>query len=135
MAKITGDKYELEYRASDNVMYIKVWGFYMPEDAMAFIKDYSTETQKFIPSKTTLIIDSVGLKTSKPEAKILLVECLKLYMNLTYKNRLFLKSTSPTANIMIKNAMREAGMEEGRDGSFMDSMSEIEDYIKSNLRL
>ena len=132
MAQITGDKYELEYRASENTLFVKVWGFYLPDDAMAFIRDYGTETQKLIPEKTSLVIDSIGLKTSKPEAKVLLIECLKLYMQLAYKNRVFIKSESPTANMMIKSAMKEAGMVEGKDGIFLDNMSLIEDYIKTH---
>lgn len=131
MAKVTGDKYELEYIKSKAMFFIKVWGFYLPEDAMAFIKDYSEETNKFIPEDTSLVIDSIGLKTSKPEAKMLLVECIKLYMQLPYKNRVFIKSESPTASMMIKGAMREGGMTEGKDGVFLDSMSAIEDYIKN----
>jgi hypothetical protein len=130
MAKVTGDKYELEYISSKKIFFIKVWGFYLPEDAMAFIKDYSTETKKFIPADTSLVIDSAGLKTSKPEAKALLVECIKLYMQLAYKNRVFIESESPTANMMIKSAMKEGGMIEGKDGVFLKNMSAVEDYIK-----
>lgn len=132
MAKVTGDKYELEYIASKRMFFIKVWGFYSSEDAMAFIRDYSTETKKFIPGETSLIIDSTGLKASKSEAKTLLIECIKLYMQLPYKNRLFIKSESPTATMMIRSAMREGGMKEGKDGEFVGNMSEIEDYIRTH---
>jgi hypothetical protein len=130
MAKVTGDKYELEYIPSKNMFFIKVWGFYSPEDAMAFIKDYSDEIKKFVPAKTSLVIDSTGLKTSRPEAKVLLVECIKLYMQLAYKNRVFIKSESPTANMMIRTAMKEGGMVDGKDGVLLDNMNAVDDYIK-----
>lgn len=53
-------------------------------------------------------------------------------MQLPYKNRLFIKSESPTANMMIKSAMREGGMVEGKDGIFLDNMNSVRDYIKNN---
>jgi hypothetical protein len=132
MAKVTEDKYELEYRSSENMFFIKVWGFYSPEDAMAFIKDYNNETKTFIPTNTSLVIECSGLKTSKPESKLLLVECIKLYMQLPYKNRIFIKSDSPTANLMIKSAMREGGMVEYKEGIFLDNMSAVIDYIRTH---
>jgi hypothetical protein len=132
MAKVTGEKYELEYIASKNMFFIKVWGFYSLEDGMAFIKDYNAETKKFLPAKTFLIIDGTGLKTSKLEAKVLLVECIKLYMQLAYKNRIFIKCQSPTATLMIKSAMKEGGMIEDKDGLFLDNMSAVEEYVKTH---
>jgi len=132
MPKITGSKYELEYTSNKNTYFVRVWGFYSQEDAMAFIKDYNTETKKFNPKNTSLVIDSTELLTSKPEVKLLLVECIKLYMQLPYKNRLFIKSKSPTANIMINNAMKDGGMISGKDGSMLDDMIAIENYIKAH---
>lgn len=132
MPKVIGDKYELEYIASKNIFFIKVWGFYSTEDAMAFIKDYTAEVKRFTPTKTSLVIECTGLKTSKPESKLLLVECMKLYMQLPYKNRIFIKSESPTANMMVKSAMRDGGMVEGKDGLVLDTMSAVEDYVKTH---
>jgi hypothetical protein len=132
MAKVIGDKYELEYTASKNMFFIKVWGFYSTEDAMAFIKDYTAETKKFTPANTSLVIECSGLKTSKPESKLLLVECMKLYMQLPYKNRIFIKSESPTATMMLKGAMRDGGLVEGKDGLVLDTMSAVEDYVKTH---
>jgi hypothetical protein len=132
MAKVIGDKYDLEYTASKNMFFIKVWGFYSTEDATAFIKDYTAEMKKFIPAKTSLVIEGTGLKTSKPETKLLLVECMKLYMQSPYKNRIFIKPESPTATMMIKSAMRDGGMVEGKDGLFLDTMSAVEDYVKTH---
>ena len=132
MAKVTGDKYELEYTCSEKMFFIRVWGFYLPEDAMAFIKDYNTVATQFAPEQTSLVIDSTQLKTSTQESKLLLIECIKFYMQLPYKNRLFIKSESPTANMMIRSAMREGGMVEGKDGIFLDNMSSVKDYLKNN---
>lgn len=132
MAKVTGSKYELEYIAEKSMFFIKVWGFYTEEDAQAFLKDYSAETKKINPRITTLVINSTDLVTSKPEAKILLIECIKLYMQLPYKNRLFIKPKSSTANLMIKNAMKDAGMIDGKDGLLIESMQAVEEYIKSH---
>lgn len=132
MPKITGSKYELEYTSSRNMFFIRVWGFYSQEDGQAFINDYSRETKKFGPQNTSLVIDSTELLTSKPEAKLLLVECMKLYMQLPYKNRLFIKSKSPTANLMINNAMKDGGMIYGKDGSILEDMNAIEEYIKAH---
>lgn len=129
MAKITASKYEMEYMPNKKVFFIKVWGFYTQEDAMAFIKDYNVETKKFTPSNTTLVLDGTGLLTSKPEAKLLLVECIKLYMQLPYKNRMFIKSASSIANLMIKNAMKDGGMVDGKDSMFIDDMNAVEKYI------
>lgn len=130
--KITGSKYELEYTANKNVFFIKVWGFYTQEDAQAFLKDYRTETEKIPPRNTSLVIDSTELLTSKPEAKLLLIECIKLYMQLPFKNRLFIKSKSPTANIMISSAMKEGGMVNSKDGIMLDNMKTIEDYLQTH---
>lgn len=132
MAKITGEKYELEYTESKNIFNIKVWGFYSTEDAMAFIKDYSDMIQKFVPDKTSMVIDSVGLKTSKPEAKVLLIECIKLYMQLPYKNRMFILSSSPSANLMLKSAIKEGGMLDGKDYFLVNNSGEAEEYIRNH---
>ncbi|MDP4164765.1 MAG: hypothetical protein Q8898_16855 [Bacillota bacterium] len=130
MLEVKGAKYELKYSADKDMFSVRVWGFYSPEDALAFIKDYTDITKKFKPEKTSLVIDGTDLLTSKPEAKVLLVECLKLYMQLPYKNRLFLKPKSATAGIMISSAMRDAGMKNGKDGLMLDDMKAIEDYLK-----
>lgn len=111
MAKVAGDKYELEYSAVSNTFFVRVWGFYSQEDALAFITAYNSEVKKFDPKNTYLVIDGTELLTSRPEAKLLLVECLKLYMQLPFKNRLFLKPNSPTAGMMVKSAMKDAGMD------------------------
>jgi hypothetical protein len=132
MAKITGEKYELEYAESKSTFYIKVWGFYSTEDAMAFIKDYSDLIKKFVPAKTSMVIDSVGLKTSRPEAKVLLVECIKLYMQLPYKNRVIILSSSPSANLMLKSALKDGGMTEGKDCVSVNNISEAEEYIRNH---
>lgn len=132
MPKITGSKYELEYSSKEQTFFIRVWGFYSQEDALAFINDYSTETKNFSPQNTSLIIDSTELVTSKPEAKLLLIECIKLYMQLPYKNRLFIKPKSATANIMINSAMKAGGMLNDKDGLILDDMTAIEDYLKSH---
>lgn len=132
MPKITGSKFEMEYIPAKSMFHIKVWGFYSPEDAQDFINAYVSETQKFTPQTTSLVIDSTELLTSKPEAKVLLVECMKLYMQLPYKNRLFIKSSSPTASMMIKNAMKSGGMLTEKDGTMLDDMTAIEEYIKTH---
>jgi hypothetical protein len=132
MPKVTGSKYELDYMASKNMFFIRVWGFYSQEDALAFIKDYTEELKKFNPRNTSLVIDSTELLTSKPEAKLLLVECMKLYMQLSYKNRIFIKSKSATANIMIKSTMKDGGMIDGKDGLLLDDIKAAEDYIKTH---
>jgi len=132
MPKVTGSKYELEYIANKEMFFIRVWGFYSQEDALAFIKDYSSEIKKFDPQKTSFVIDSTELVTSKPEAKALLIECMKLYMQVPYKNRLFIKPASATANMMINSAMKDGGMTIGKDGLMLDDMKAIEDYIKAH---
>jgi hypothetical protein len=132
MPKVSGSKYEMEYISSKNMIFIRVWGFYTQEDAMAFINSYSDETKKFNPKQTSLIIDATELLTSKPEAKLMLIECMKLYMQLPYKNRIFIKSQSATANIMIKSTMKDGGMVHGKDALILDSISAAEDYIMGN---
>ncbi|HEX2946276.1 MAG TPA: hypothetical protein VHT96_10020 [Clostridia bacterium] len=132
MAKVTGAKFELEYSTVNNAFSIRVWGFYSQEDAQAFISAYDSEIKKFDPQNTYLVIDGTELLTSRPEAKLLLIECMKLYMQLPYKNRLFLKPNSPTAGMMVKSAMKDGGMELGKDGLMLDDLKAIEDYIKTH---
>jgi len=132
MPKITGSKYELEYISSKNMFFVRVWGFYTQEDALAFIKDYNAETKKFNPTNTSLVIDATELVTSKSEAKLLLVECMNLYMQLSYKNRIFIKSKSSIANMMIKSAMKASSMIDGKDGFLLEDMKAVEDYIKAH---
>lgn len=122
MSKVSGTKYEVEYIPSKNLFSVRVWGSYTAEDATAFIRDYTAETKKFIPQNTSLVIDGTEITTSTSEAKKLLAECIKLYMQLPYKNRFFVKSTSATANLMLRNAMKTGGMVIDQDAVFIDSL-------------
>ncbi len=130
MAKVIGTKYEMEYQLLKKMFFIKVWGFYSPDDANAFINDYTAETKKFNPANTSLVIDCDGLVTTTSDAKVLLVNCMQLYMQLPYKNRIFIKSTSATCNIMLKSAMKEGGMVYGQDGLILDDLKTVYEFIQ-----
>jgi hypothetical protein len=53
-------------------------------------------------------------------------------MQLAYKNRVFILSSSPSANLMLKSAIKDGGMQEGKDFVLVNSISEAEEYTRNN---
>jgi hypothetical protein len=104
-------KFSLMLNKAEKILNAETHGLFKPEDAAAFVADYTHIVGQINPAEYTLHFDSAQLKVSTQDMIPLLSACFKMYKKDGYKKIIFDCGTSATLKMQIRRVGTMVGLE------------------------
>jgi hypothetical protein len=100
---------------------VTVDGFPTPENAQTVLKNYQDIVSGVNAKENSLLIDCTGLGVFQQESIAILEKLFKLYMDVGFKNIVFIKSKKSIQNMQLTRVAKSIP---GFYGVFVDDMDE-----------
>lgn len=96
------------FKTESNSIHVEVEGFFKPEDAMNYERDFRTEIAKVTPANSTLYIDAKKLLVSTEEMTAMLSALLSLYDSLGFSDvTIEAGEENPIVKMQLNRLVRE----------------------------
>ena len=92
------------------VLFLTLEGRFDEETAGKFVKDFTAETSKIIPTQYTLEIDAGEVSVISPDMQETLKSCFKLYQSVGFKKVLMHLKGNAILSMQVKRLAADAGL-------------------------
>jgi P pilus assembly chaperone PapD len=103
-------KFTLRLDKQGKIFYAEVHGSFKPEDANAFVTEYTQNVNSINPTEYELNFDSTKLKVNTQDMVPMLAACFEMYDKAGYRRIVFDCSGNPTLKMQINRVAKMTGL-------------------------
>jgi hypothetical protein len=103
-------KFDMSLDKIKKVLNIRIWGMYTPDDANAFVEEFTKVASSVQAAEFILNFDAQELAVSKQEMLPMLEGCFKMYKTLGFKKVIANVGKNATLKMQLSRVGRNSGL-------------------------
>jgi hypothetical protein len=104
-------KYEMSLDKARNQLNVTIGGMFEPDDANAFVKEFTATVSTIKVSEYILSFDAKDLRVSSPEMLPMLEGCFKMYKGFEFKKVVAKVYSNVTLKMQLSRIARNVGLD------------------------